>query len=327
MAFQTPCRLVGGLATAAAPDDYRLYADLFPRLPGEVGTPGRLSRFVAYASTDPAGRLLRFLGIEVPQPRRVLPGLWGLELSPGGLNVMEPGASVVRQVPLDWHWRGADRDGRLCGEFTAALPPALGGRRRWALVGTSYVLPPRATWEDGVELADPDPAWAEHGRQAAAEVQALLGPRLARRVEHYGSTAVPGLAAKPVIDLLVEIPPFRRAKPVAVARLVGPTCEFWEYGDHFVFVQRAAPMGRRVRHLHLAPAGHPLWRGIAFRDHLRTHPDVAARYAALKRELAAAHAEDRERYTNAKRSFVEQVTAAAEAAAAAGGGQPGGGPG
>ena len=58
----------------------------------------------------------------------------------------------------------------------------------------------------------------------------------------------------------------------------------------------------------LAPAGHRLWEGIAFRDYLRAHPEVAARYAALKWELAAQYREDREGYTEAKTAFVRDVT-------------------
>jgi GrpB-like predicted nucleotidyltransferase (UPF0157 family) len=67
-------------------------------------------------------------------------------------------------------------------------------------------------------------------------------------------------------------------------------------------------MGKRTHHLHLAPAGHEIWNGLAFRDYLRTHPEEAARYASLKRQLAESHQTDRERYTEAKTEYVKKVT-------------------
>jgi GrpB-like predicted nucleotidyltransferase (UPF0157 family) len=57
----------------------------------------------------------------------------------------------------------------------------------------------------------------------------------------------------------------------------------------------------------MAPQGHKLWEGLAFRDHLRAHPEDAARYAALKHELASDYREDRERYTRAKTTFVQEI--------------------
>jgi len=58
----------------------------------------------------------------------------------------------------------------------------------------------------------------------------------------------------------------------------------------------------------MAPAGHEIWNGLAFRDYLRSHPEDAARYVALKRELAGRHRTDRERYTEAKGAFVREMT-------------------
>lgn len=67
----------------------------------------------------------------------------------------------------------------------------------------------------------------------------------------------------------------------------------------------------RTHHLHLVPLGSPLWIELAFRDYLRSHPDVAGEYAALKRRLAAAPPFDRAAYTNAKAPFVERALATA----------------
>jgi GrpB-like predicted nucleotidyltransferase (UPF0157 family) len=70
-------------------------------------------------------------------------------------------------------------------------------------------------------------------------------------------------------------------------------------------------MGPRTHHIHAGPARHRLWEGIAFRDYLRTHPDEASRYAALKHDLAEHLTTDREAYTNNKESFVREITAKA----------------
>lgn len=70
-------------------------------------------------------------------------------------------------------------------------------------------------------------------------------------------------------------------------------------------------MGQRTHHIHMAPQGHKLWEGLAFRDCLRTHDADALRYAALKHKLAKSYRQDRERYTDAKTMFVKEITSKA----------------
>jgi len=137
-------------------------------------------------------------------------------------------------------------------------------------------------------------------------------------VEHVGSTAVPGLAAKPVIDIVVGV---RRLKDAAACAAplaaIGYECvpEYEaEIPDRRYF--RKGPFGGRTHHLHMVEFGGAFWRRhLAFRDWLRTHPEDAARYGALKRELAATHEADREAYTEAKNAFVREVEAHVLAAA------------
>ena len=71
-------------------------------------------------------------------------------------------------------------------------------------------------------------------------------------------------------------------------------------------------MGQRTHRVHMAPQGHEIWKGLVFRDTLRSHSEEASRYAALKQELAAGYREDRERYTQAKTEFVRKVTSRAQ---------------
>jgi GrpB-like predicted nucleotidyltransferase (UPF0157 family) len=164
---------------------------------------------------------------------------------------------------------------------------------------------------DDVELVDYDPSWPQQFTEFATWLCDLLGVDVALRIEHYGSTAIPGIPAKPIIDVLVEIPSFAEAKRVTIPRLNSERWEYWWYSDHMTFIRRERLMGRRTHHVHMAPRGHRLWEGLAFRDYLISHPQEVSRYAALKRELAENYRQDRERYTQAKTEFVREITSKA----------------
>jgi GrpB-like predicted nucleotidyltransferase (UPF0157 family) len=169
----------------------------------------------------------------------------------------------------------------------------------------------RVSREAPVEIVPYDPAWPrlfEEERQALIDA---IGPWLAGPVEHIGSTAIPGLAAKPVIDIMAGVTSLDASRPAldAAARLgycyfpYRPDLEHW-------FCKPSAAF--RTHHLHLMPAGGPEWIGtIAFRDYLRAHPEIAAEYAALKTRLARQYRDDREAYTQAKGPFITRVTRAA----------------
>ncbi len=125
------------------------------------------------------------------------------------------------------------------------------------------------------------------------------------RLEHVGSTAVPGLAAKPIIDLQLSVDTLERreryVEPLeGLGYLFAPDPE--SPARHFF----ARPPERpRAYHLHVCEAGGDVeLRHLAVRDFLRAHADEAARYAALKRELAARHATDRLAYIEGKEAYV-----------------------
>jgi GrpB-like predicted nucleotidyltransferase (UPF0157 family) len=155
-------------------------------------------------------------------------------------------------------------------------------------------------------------------RAEAGRLVRLLGAAVALRVEHVGSTAVPGLSAKPVIDMLMEVASFESAERTVLGKLREEGWECWWRDDrtpgHMMCVRRDA-RGVRTHHLHYAPAGHPMWERLAFRDHLRAHPDEALGYEQLKRRLARDHPTDREAYTDGKSEYVMRITAAALLAA------------
>ena len=130
-------------------------------------------------------------------------------------------------------------------------------------------------------------------------------------MEHVGSTAVPGLAAKPVIDIDVVV-----RSPEDVLASIERLCAlgYKHEGDKGIPGREAFlwPAGAVRHHIYVVVAGSaPQVDHLHFRDHLRAHPDTAAEYAAVKRELARRHANDRVAYTDAKSDFIARVLDAA----------------
>lgn len=172
---------------------------------------------------------------------------------------------------------------------------------------------PPAWATEPVAIAPPDPDWRRRGDAERGLLDALLAAWLAVPVEHVGSTSVPGLAAKPIIDLQAAIADL--AVTDAVAATLAP------HGWHLVpphldrrpwrrFLVRVAG-GRRWAHLHLMTLATDRWHDqLRLRDALRADPALAAAYADLKQRLATAHPTDREAYTVAKTAFVRQTLAA-----------------
>jgi GrpB-like predicted nucleotidyltransferase (UPF0157 family) len=135
---------------------------------------------------------------------------------------------------------------------------------------------------------------------------ALAARGVSLAIEHTGSTAVPGLAAKPVLDILAGRSPGQNREEV-IAAIVAAGYLF--RGEQGIagrdFFRRGEP---RAYHVHLAEMGSDFRREhLAFRDYLRWHPEVAAAYGSLKLELAARHPRDREAYINGKTAFVRDV--------------------
>jgi GrpB-like predicted nucleotidyltransferase (UPF0157 family) len=135
-----------------------------------------------------------------------------------------------------------------------------------------------------------------------------IGPWLvAGSIEHIGSTAVPDLDAKPVIDIMAGVESLDASRPALTVLERYQYCYFPYRTEVMHWLCKPSP-AHRTHHLHLVPLGSPLWiERLAFRDYLRTHADVAREYAVLKRRLAEAHRLDREAYTDAKAPFVERV--------------------
>ena len=165
---------------------------------------------------------------------------------------------------------------------------------------------------DDVEIVPHDPAWATRFAVEADQLRAVLDPELVLGIEHFGSTAVPGLAAKPIIDILIAVTSLARAKATMAEPIIALGYLYWAENpktDRMFFVKGMPPYGeRRTHHIHITEPDGEMWRRrLAFRDHLRANPEEARRYEALKRDLAARYPTDRERYTDAKTAYVEEV--------------------
>ena len=175
--------------------------------------------------------------------------------------------------------------------------------------------------EEPIYLVAYDHAWPQRFRHERAELAQVLGPWLAGPIEHIGSTAVAGVLAKPVIDIMAGVADLVASRPArAAAATLG--YEYFPYRPEVMHWFCKPSPARRTHHLHLVPVGSPLWADrLAFRDYLRSCPAAAAEYAALKRGLAARYAFDREAYTDAKGAFVAAMLKRARA----GLGPPGGG--
>ena len=166
-----------------------------------------------------------------------------------------------------------------------------------------------AAINEDVALSAHDPAWAQVFELERTRLHALL-PGVFLAIEHIGSTAVPGLVAKPVIDLMAAVESLDGVD-VLIDRLCAngytTSKEFNATLADRKWLMRWRD-GRRTHHLHIVVRGGTPWHDrLAFRDALRRDPMLANRYAKLKTELAVRHQADREAYTEAKAVFVRDA--------------------
>ena len=152
-----------------------------------------------------------------------------------------------------------------------------------------------------------DPEWPRRFEAERLLLEDVLAPWLEGGIHHIGSTAVPGLAAKPIVDMMAGVRDFEEARDACepLARH-GYAHEPHRPGIAHHFAKRA-PDGRTTHGLHLTEPGSDLWRErLVFRDALRADPELAAEYEALKLALARDRVED---YMGSKRPFVAEVLA------------------
>ena len=161
---------------------------------------------------------------------------------------------------------------------------------------------------DEVIVVEYDPRWPEQFAEESERLRQVMGDALVA-VEHVGSTSVPGLPAKPVLDILVGVRALAEGEQ-AVPALASLGYEY--RGENGIpgrlFFRKGLVPYRRTHHLHMVETGHEQWAPmLSFRDYLRSHPDEARRYEALKHDLADQFRADRRAYTDGKAEFVKAV--------------------
>jgi GrpB-like predicted nucleotidyltransferase (UPF0157 family) len=161
--------------------------------------------------------------------------------------------------------------------------------------------------EAPIHLESYRPEWPimfQRERALLADVleQWLVGP-----IEHIGSTAVPGLDAKPIIDIMAPVESLEASRPALMALEPMQYCHAPYRADVMHWLCKPGP-ALRTHHLHLVPFASRIWHDrLAFRDSLRANPHIANDYLQLKRRLAVTYANDREAYTNEKAPFIETL--------------------
>ena len=165
---------------------------------------------------------------------------------------------------------------------------------------------------DRVRLAPYTPKWRRLFEEEKARLQAAIGPYVLD-IQHVGSTSIPGMIAKPIIDIGVSVTSFEGARVcIQPVEQLG-----YEYRGEFGIPLRHyfVKGDPRTHHLHMHELGSPDWENqVLFRDYLIQHPDLAEEYAALKMDLAQRYPTDREAYLEAKAPFIQRVMGMARSA-------------
>lgn len=167
------------------------------------------------------------------------------------------------------------------------------------------------TGGEPVELVAPDPVWPQQFEAIRQQLAKALG-NTALRIEHIGSTAVPGIPGKPTIDIQVSVADLEREEVYrSQIEALGWPLRAREPEHRFFRPPAGEP---RTVHIHVCQVGSEWERGhLLFRDYLRAHPERAAQYAALKQQLASTIGHDRAAYTRSKDPFIAETMQLAEA--------------
>lgn len=153
--------------------------------------------------------------------------------------------------------------------------------------------------------------WSSLFEKEAEFLRNRLSESLIVKIEHFGSTAVPNLSAKPIIDILIEVSSLEETVRQIVPILESEGYDYFWRTDvspsYAWFIKRNAE-GERTHHLHMVEADSKLWERLYFRDYLREFPGEADRYVELKQFLCEKYPNDRIAYTEGKAEFIVSLT-------------------
>ena len=166
--------------------------------------------------------------------------------------------------------------------------------------------------EDAIKLEPYNPAWFLLAMREIEKLREVLPACHVLDIQHVGSTAIPGLLAKPIIDIQIAVDSLSAIKSQAINQLKALGYAFWNENPdptRLFFVKGMPPYGdKREAHVHIVEPASKHWQDkLQFRDYLLAHPNTAHDYAQLKQALAEAYHYDREQYTQSKTSFIEAV--------------------
>lgn len=168
-----------------------------------------------------------------------------------------------------------------------------------------------------VIISSYDPRWPVLYEEERQCIESAISPHV-QEIQHIGGTAVPGLAAKPILDIMVGVRNMKDA-PACIEGLTGIGYEYVPKYErtlqHRWFLRKSGVAGR-THHVHLVERSNREWwdSHVLFRDYLRSHPEAAREYEGLKRSLAERFGEDRDAYTDAKTSFIVEMERRAKSA-------------
>jgi GrpB-like predicted nucleotidyltransferase (UPF0157 family) len=158
-----------------------------------------------------------------------------------------------------------------------------------------------------VRVVAPDASWPQEFQRESADIARMLGG-LVSAVHHIGSTSVPGIFAKPIIDILLEVSEISALDSASAQMQQLGYESLGEYGierRRYFRKRKSEASGVRTHHVHAFRHGDPhVRRHLAFRNYLIAHPDVAAAYSTLKQELARRYPDDIEAYMDGKNPFI-----------------------
>ena len=166
--------------------------------------------------------------------------------------------------------------------------------------------------QNAIELVPYDRAWPQSAASEIILLRDVLPKEHILDIQHVGSTAVPGMLAKPIIDIQIATSSLNTLKPIAISTLKKLGYEYWYDNpdkERLFFAKGMPPFGdKRTHHVHIVEPGSRHWsEKIMFRDYLISHPDIAREYEQLKIKLAREYTYDREQYTREKTNFINTI--------------------
>jgi GrpB-like predicted nucleotidyltransferase (UPF0157 family) len=173
--------------------------------------------------------------------------------------------------------------------------------------------------KERIDIVPYNPDWPRMFLLEKSHLLSCLPDTIIKRIEHFGSTAIPRISAKPIIDILVEVTSLEDTKKIVVPILTAQGYEyFWRpsWGDdvppfYAWFIKRDMN-GQRTHHIHMVEHNFEHWDRLFFRDYLIEHPDIAKEYERIKINLARELSNDRVNYTKSKTEFIGKITQTAK---------------